>query len=376
MKIAIIKGLLVSYSEGFYDRLLSKKNINVTIYTQSEIPGLNLKTAHHKYPNHVKLVKHFTLNKEKASWQFLPWREIINGYDVYVITGNPRNISNVMIASFLKLIGKKVVLWTMGHSFDANTWTEKIRLWWTSFFDYILLYTDYEVKFFRENGFDKQYIVGQNNGLDQKSIDACTNEWDEERLKQWKATNGIANKKVILSCSRLSAKNKFDQIIEILPNLTHNHPDILWVVIGDGEEAQKLKDLVIVNNLELHVRFIGALYEEEKLAPWFLSAKVFVHPAAIGLSLLHAFGYGLTVITHNMRTAHGPEYAAYQEGGTGFGFTQDSIVELESCIHQTLLLSNQALEAKGKYVQSIVREQYNVDIMVSRFIQIVEAAHQ
>ena len=40
---------------------------------------------------------------------------------------------------------------------------------------------------------------------------------------------------------------------------------------------------------------LGSIYDEIELAPWFLTADAFVYPENIGLSILHAFGYGLPV---------------------------------------------------------------------------------
>ena len=62
------------------------------------------------------------------------------------------------------------------------------------------------------------------------------------------------------------------------------------------------------------IRWLGALYEQEVMAPWFLSAKVFVYPGYIGLSIMHAMGYGLPVITHDNMDNQSPEVAALRNG--------------------------------------------------------------
>src|ERR1035437_2939524 len=191
MKVAIILDVIPSYREGFYDILFERKDIEVTVYAQPNIPGLNLKTIHNRYANQVKLVKFSCAKREKISWQFLPFYEIFTKYDVVVVQGNPRQVSHFVLATLLRLFGKKMVLWTMAHSFRGFSPTEELRLFWSRIFKYIFVYTDAEVEFLRKKGFNKQYIVGMNNGLNQRIIDAATIEWNADRLREWRKINGL-----------------------------------------------------------------------------------------------------------------------------------------------------------------------------------------
>ena len=89
--------------------------------------------------------------------------------------------------------------------------------------------------------------------------------------------------------------------------------------IEEAEEEnlkQKAKQLGVDNN----IIWLGAIYEQESLAPWFLYSKALIHPGAIGLSLLHSMGYGLPVLTHSNLDMHMPEIAAFKEGMNGLFF--------------------------------------------------------
>lgn len=373
IKVAIITGVMPSYSEGFYNRLLSRKDLLVKVFCQENIPGVNLKTIHHKYPRNVQLLKFYSAKQERLSWQFIPWKEILTDYDVVFVAGNPRNLSHALLASLLKLCRKKVVLWTMAHSFRGNALTENIRLLWSSIFDFLLVYTDAEVEFLRQKGFRNNYIVGQNNGLDQKIIDAAILSWPQSRLQEWRIAHGIDNRTLLLSCARLEAKNKFHQIIEALPAIINRVPNLLWCIIGSGTEQKKLESMVNTAGLVNHVRFVGELYNEEYLAPWFLSSEILVHPAAIGLGLLHAFGYGLPAVVHGSSNLHGPEFAAFEPELTGLNFRKDDIQHLSETILK-LLNDNDSRSNMRKYVQKVARDDFNVDIMVDRFVHIAKRA--
>ncbi len=373
LKVAITTNIITTYRKGFYDRLFSRPDIDVTVYCQDYMPGMNLLSIHKQYPRNIKIIKFISAKKEKIVWQFLPWKEIITKYDVVFISGNPRVLSDVVLGTLLRLMGKRVVLWTMAHSYRGNKLTENIRLLWSRIFQNIFVYTDKEVEYLKEKGFRNHYILGMNNGLDQKNIDSIVSKWTEEKTTKWMELNDYQNKKIIISCARLETKNNFRLVIEALPKIVQKIPNLLWFLIGGGDEEENLKKLASKLRVEKHIVFLGAIYEEEKLAPYFLSSLLFIHPAAIGLSLLHAFGYGIPVIVHDQINLHGPEYAAFQNDLTGKNFKFNDPDDLANVII-TLLNNPNKINQMKRNVQKIAREQYNVDIMVNRFIQMANYA--
>jgi len=373
LKVAITTNIITTYRKGFYDRLFSRPDIDVTVYCQDYMPGMNLLSIHKQYPRNIKIIKFISAKKEKIVWQFLPWKEIITKYDVVFISGNPRVLSDVVLGTLLRLMGKRVVLWTMAHSYRGNKLTENIRLLWSRIFQNIFVYTDKEVEYLKEKGFRNHYILGMNNGLDQKNIDSIVSKWTEEKTTKWMELNDYQNKKIIISCARLETKNNFRLVIEALPKIVQKIPNLLWFLIGGGDEEENLKKLASKLRVEKHIVFLGAIYEEEKLAPYFLSSLLFIHPAAIGLSILHAFGYGIPVIVHDQINLHGPEYAAFQNDLTGKNFKFNDPDDLANVII-TLLNNPNKINQMKRNVQKIAREQYNVDIMVDRFIQMANYA--
>lgn len=369
MKIAILTNIIPTYREGFYDRLFSRKDVSLTIYCQDSIPGRNLKSIHEKYGENVKIVKHLSANKEMIVWQFIPWRSIFSDYDVVFIEGNPRMLSNVLMSFILHIFNKGVVIWTQAHSFRNSKLSENIRLSWLRIYKHIFVYTDSEVIFLQNKGFKTNKMLGMNNGLDQNKIDLSASEWPKERLQQWRKANGTINQTIVLSCARLDAKNKFGQVVQALPLIIKQVPDLLWCIIGDGDERASLETQVNELGLNNHVHFTGALYAENELAPWFLSARLLIHPAAIGLTLMHSFGYGLPVVTHGVSTLHNPEYAAFEPEKTGRNFKMNDIPDLAQTVVD--LLNDQPALAKMKdHVLHLARNKYNVDIMVDQFLKI------
>jgi glycosyltransferase involved in cell wall biosynthesis len=261
----------------------------------------------------------------------------------------------------------------MAHSFRGNALTENVRLLWSHIFDFLFVYTDAEVDFLRRKGFTENYIVGMNNGLDQKNIDAAILMWPQTRLQEWRIARNLESHSLLLSCARLEPKNKFQQFVLALPAIVDRVPSLLWCVIGSGPEQAELESMVNTAGLAKHVRFVGELYKEAELAPWFLSSEIFVQPAAVGIGIMHAFGYGLPVVTHGNPERHGPEYAAFERELTGRNFHEGDIQHLSETVIK-LLHDSDARSSMKSYVHKVAREKYNVDVMVERFVQIAKRA--
>lgn len=373
MEVVIITNVITTYREGFYDRLLKRDDINLTIYCQEKIPGMNLKSIHAKYPHNIRIVRAWIGSNESIGFQFLPFFKIFKSSDVIFLDGNPRILSN-WIMSFISLFfkHKRIVMWTMAHSFGANKFTENIRLWWTSIHKNIFVYTDKEARSLYERGWTNHHILGMNNGLDQTLIDQEQSKWSKEKLGNWLQNKRLENNTLILSVARLVPKNKFELIIAALPHIIAKVPNLKWVLVGNGNQESYLKKLAEDRNLEDYIQFEGAIYGDVELAPYFLSAQIFVHPSSIGLSIMHAFGYGLPVIVDAEERMHGPEYAAFENNTTGLNFKKDDAEDLAAKIIKLLNDPSEIMRMKNN-VQDLARNKYNVDVMVSRFIEMCKA---
>lgn len=376
MRIAIITNVIPVYRKVFYEKLLRNEKYKIKIYCTDSVKGMNLELCHEDFPGHVRILNHWGLNKESFTWQNLPIRELLNENDIFIFYGNPRVFSNVVWSSLFILMGKTVSIWGQAHTANSNEVLEKIRLIWWRLSNYIFVYTDDEVVYLRSRGFKNNIsIIGMNNGLDQEAIDLVQVKWTDIKIKEWLKKSNITSKCMLLSCARLVDKNKFGQVIEALSILKRTNPDILWCVIGDGPEKDSLLSEAKKFNVDNHILWLGSIYDENDLAPWFMSSKLMIHPGAIGLSLLHSFGYGLPVVTHDDKGSHMPEFAALSAGENGLLFVKDDIHDMARVISHAL--RNQHLLHKMKSNAYLTaRSQYNVNIMVSRFNKLIESMKQ
>jgi len=365
-RVAVVTNVLPHYRGAFYDRLFQRRDLDVHVFCQRAIPGMNLETVHARFPR-VSLVPAMSLSRERLAWQWLPWARLLSSFDVLFVSGNPRVVSNVVLATAARVLGRPVVLWGQAHTANADPRTERLRHWWWRRFRNLFVYTDGEARWLRGRGFTCHHIVGMNNGLDQRRIDAAAASWTPERLHAWRRQEGLEGRAVVLSCARLEPKNRFDLWLSAMPAVIARVPDLLWCVIGDGEERRVLEARGRDLGLDRHVRWLGALVDEDRLAPWFLASRLLVHPEAIGLTLLHAFGYGLPVVTQDDPAGQMPEFDAFVPGRTGMVYRRGDAADLGDTVGRCLR-DDKVLDRMGDEARRIAREAYNVDVMVERFV--------
>jgi len=369
LRIAVVTNVLPHYREAFYAELFQRQELDVTVYCQESIPGMSLRTVHEKFPERVRLVRSASAPRELVGWQRLPWRELLGNYDMFFVMGNPRILSSVAFASTALLLGRPVVLWGQAHTAGANRITERLRLAWWRCFRNLFVYTDREVEWLRQRGFSRQHIVGMNNGLDQKQIDAVASGWSPDALHSWLVRNDLVGRTMILSCARLEPKNEFELWLDAIPSVLQRFPGVLWCVIGEGRERERLQTRAAALGVEKAIRWLGAILDEADLAPWFLSSQFLIHPAGIGLTLLHAFGYGLPVITNGDPESQMPEFGAFTPGETGKVFRRGDTNSLAQVVCSYLDEPEQR-GAMSAIALQVAREQYNVSVMVERFARI------
>jgi glycosyltransferase involved in cell wall biosynthesis len=373
VKVAVIAIALTHYRAPFYERLFARDDVDVRVFCQAAMHGSGLMLAHDRFPDRVRVVPAFSLRAERMVWQRLPWRSLLSEFDVIFVAGNPRLLSSVLLALAASARRRPVVIFGQAHTRGANRFTERLRLWWWRRFRHIFVYTDGEAARLKARGFDRHDVVGMNNGHDQRRIDAIAREWTPQRLAEWRARQGLAGRTLILSCARVEYKNRYDLWLEAMPALLRERPDLVWCVIGHGVERQALEQQAAALGVSGSILWVGTLPDDEAAAPWFLSSTLLVHPAGIGLTLMHALGFGLPVVTDDDRPRHSPEFDAFEDGRTGRLFPAGSVSGMADAVRRCLEDSGERarMAVRGR---QLTRRTYNVDVMAERFAAMARRA--
>lgn len=111
----------------------------------------------------------------------------------------------------------------------------------------------------------------------------------------------LHGRKVLLTVSRLAASERYkghDRVIRAVAELRDVHPDLVYVVAGDGDDRPRLEQFARDLGLADQVRFIGYVSDAE-LPDLYRAADVFVMPSTgegFGIVFLQALASGIPAI--------------------------------------------------------------------------------
>ena len=287
--------------------------------------------------------------------------------DVLILTWNSQYLSLLPALIRAKLNGVRTILWGHGYSKKEGWLRLTIRKWLGRCSDAILFY-DYHTadRYVDEYGFRKSKVFVAPNSIDQSPVEQAKAYWDAHatELEQFRQQQALEHGPLILFVSRLHRDNRIDLLIEASSRLRDDFPNLKIAIIGKGDEERKrLEVLASERNVTDQILFTGPIYEERELAKWFLCSDVFCYPANIGLSLLHAFGYGVPVVTSNNVAGQNPEIFAFEDGKNGLFYRDGQVEDLVRKLRQ--VFTDDALRNRlAEQALHTVRSRFNIREMV------------
>ncbi len=121
--------------------------------------------------------------------------------------------------------------------------------------------------------------------------------------ESWRLSQGWSGRTVILTVSRLQARKGQDMMIRALSAIRAKLPEVLYVIAGDGEEAERLRNSAREQGQSEHVQFMGEVSEDDKIR-LYQQCDLFVMPnrkvgadfEGFGMVLLEAQACGKPVL--------------------------------------------------------------------------------
>ena len=254
--------------------------------------------------------------REKHFFKKILWRKDLlslpfKPYKHYLVIGDS-NLSYFPFVVLCKMMGKKVYAWGHGYKKFKGIYG-KLFKW---------LYKQYDVYFtYGEKGRDRLIDLG----IPPRKLEVIYNSLNEgvdpncQRLYKSEIVCSHFNNgyPTLLFVGRLTKVKQLDWIIKAQAH--HKSLGLFYnvLIIGDGEEREKLEDLVTQNQLQSTVWFYGKCYDEEELSTLLYNVDLCVSPGNVGLTALHAMTYGTPVISHDDFESQMPEYETIIPGKTG-----------------------------------------------------------
>lgn len=283
-------------------------------------------------------------------------------YEVYIISGELRNIS-LWICLFSSLFNKKkIVLWSHAYSGKENILTRILKKTFFKMSYHVLTYGDRAKSLMLNSGFQSEDVSVIYN-----SLDYYTHQKIRLGIKQSDVFAKHFNNQYPTLCfiGRLVKEKKIDMLIEAIYELHQRSYYCNLILIGEEDDEKSLYNKACKLDLLNFVWFYGASYDESTNAQLLYDSTLCISPGDIGLTAIHSLMFGTPIVTHNDFSSHGPEVEAIENENSGLFFIKDDLSDLCSKIIQGVNLFTSQREVTRKKCYKIIDSKYNPDYQIS-----------
>lgn len=274
-------------------------------------------------------------------------------------------------ALLARLLGKRVFFWTHGYTRRDTGVKAIIRKAFYSIPDGLLLYGHRGRALALEAGIPAGHLHVIHNSLDFENQQALLKELstcDLSGIRQTFFPGQLAP--IVLVCSRLTKRKRIDLAIRAVGLLKRQGHMVNILVVGEGSERLDLESLA--SSEAVPCRFVGALYTERDLARCFLACAVVVSPGDVGLTAIHAMGYGRPVISHDCLDDQMPEVEAVVEGVTGLLYRYNDTTSLSKAIFAATQTLRPSAEVERACIERI-RANYSPSVQARLILESIGA---
>ncbi len=179
----------------------------------------------------------------------------------------------------------------------------------------------------------------------------------------------------ILTVGRLVEKKGHEYLIKAIAKVITNHTNITCIIAGDGPLRNKLESLVSELGIENHVKFLGAV-EQNEVIKLYQQAHIFVLPSitasngdqeGIPVVLMEAQAVGLLIIS----TYHSGIPEVIMDGKSGFLVPEKDVNALADRLDYLIKHPEIWLEM-GRRGRNFVEEKYDIKKLNQQLVEIYQ----
>lgn len=363
-RVYVLQTALRDYRVEVYNKLSEMSDLTLGAVDKTVSRSLNSRVDFHPLKEERYRFLPFTFLK---GIEFL---DLMKAQDVLLMNSNPRCMSNFLAYRKARSVGAHVVFWNHGHTAGSPLWRSRLRYLLERFADRNLLYYEEEKPYAERLGIAPSNLFAAGNTIDTEAVRLAESLWNSDRIREFREREGLVGKKIVLYLGRITKKANVPLLVESFLIARRKNPDLVLVVIG-GTMDELLENSDGVSRSDQGVRCLGALYNEDQLAPWFLASNVFFYAGSVGLSLIHAFAYGLPAVVHDDFQHHMPESNLMRDGMTGYTFERGSADDAASKILK-LVEGAKEVEHMRAYTQRLVHHEYSLQNMANNIQRAID----
>ena len=366
MKVVFIQPIIPHYRKDIVSNLLDTKyftsyfitskkyltNTSVSFENKRVLDGLIFRSF--KVFNHTF---YWLQGVTKYLKEINPNIIVFTGYDPHMIH------IQFLFFKYVFFSKTKILWWSQGNTGKQGLLGKIIRSFFYKNATGILAYSKQSKKNLIQMGVKKNVIKVVNNSIPRDDY-AFLHLSVLEKRKEQKTISKIR----LISVGKLTYLKRLDLLVDAVAELKQKNIDVICNIIGLGAEEQNLKVKIKQLNLQNEIIMHGAKYGSD-LNQLFFESDIYVLPGAVGLSILHAFSYGLPMITSDDFTLHCPEIELLSKGENGdfySGLNPDMLADKILQWHEKLKTDREMVAEAC--INSIYQHGYLPDQMISNIV--------
>lgn len=324
--IFVFQRILPHYRLPIFEKLNSELNNELVV-----ISGQKPKDTHHfdvigqKMPFKSVYIENRWFLGEKAVWQ--NFTKVFRRYgtpQAVISEHSPRILSSYPLLVYCKILKIPIILWGHGGSrkrnvVTSNKWQDKIHRWLVKNCDAYICYTDGIKENLSEVTKSNKLFVARNT-LDTDALFVIKEQLTNVGKQTIKEELQLKKKYYLCFIGRLVAEKQMDYALDVYGIIKQSRQDVGFIIVGDGPERNALENQVSEKKLT-DIIFTGKILGWGKSGKFLFCSDVLINPGEVGLSVNHAFCFGLPVVTQKKGETgpyHGPEIEYVVNGQTGF----------------------------------------------------------
>lgn len=290
MKIAIVQDFVPPYRVPFFNQLDTELSGNLTLFVNST--------------NNTLLCEQIHINSKKIGNTFVHTNVKIHKfyeYDLVVMMFDMR-----WLLLYRLLLNKKIktVLW--GHGMGSRSYlsiAKKLLIDQSSGF---IAYEKSAEDFFIKMGIDKKKISYMGNTVYVKNYELSHDK-----------------REYFIYLGRIQKRKEIDLLIKAYSKMPKDKiNEVGLLIVGDGELIPELTKLTEDLKISNRCKFLPGVYDQKLVKNYLSKAIAYVSPGHVGLGVLHAFAFGVPVIT-KLNAPHAPEVSNIINGENGILIESD-----------------------------------------------------
>lgn len=311
-RVAWVHPVIAHYRVAIINRVAAHPEIDLVNFAGAARKGVSVDDASVNVTTPIQWMHNLRPPGRDARVVYaVGWTQILTGgFDVVITTEAVHNLVNWLLMAFRKLFAYRVVV--MGHvrpgreNSRVGTWLRQ-RLIRSA--DGIIAYTAAGADQAVAWGVLPDRVAVMGNTLDLDRIERARA--SAQSPYQTGSRSRIGHDGVrLLFVGRPTAIKRPDVAISTVLELNRRGVGATLTIIGDSAERA---ELTAQANHSPNIRFTGAIFDEARLEAYFATSDFVFIPGAVGLSVVHAFAYGIPLIT-SKGVPHGPEMAVARDG--------------------------------------------------------------